>query len=169
VVERRSEFPILNAAALANRKPATRKWRETKALSKRHRRAIHFLQPYNTRNDKYFHVRRALDELNFLNNIDKHRHLHVMRRGVMAIAVPDLGDHGRHDSFFRPLEGKTEVFRWTFTSIPHDIAEQIQRYDHVMAEIVLDEPGFESPPLPILDAFIDSVRVVIERFAKFFL
>jgi hypothetical protein len=168
-IERRSGFPILNAEALANRKSDTSEWQEIKALSKRHRRAIHFLQPYNTLNDNLAPIRRSLDRLNVLNNIDKHRHLHVLRAGVMSIPQPDFGDCGRHESFISPLEGKTEVFRWTFTTVPHDIAEQIQRYDHVVVQVVLDEPGFICPPLPLLDDFIDSVRTVVDRFWKLFL
>jgi len=41
------------------------------------RRAIEWLQPYNTRNDRYRELRPALADIHDLNNIDKHRQLHL--------------------------------------------------------------------------------------------
>ena len=163
-VERVSAFPILGK----RRKTPTSHWREIQCLSFKQRRAIEFLQPYYTRHDHLVEVRRALAELNTLNNIDKHRHLHVIRAGVVMVSVPDFRGYGRHESFMRSLEGKTEVFRWTFTSIPPDIAQQVQRYNHVVAQVRLDEPGFEALPLPFLEAYINRIEILIGRFETFF-
>jgi len=77
-VEGKSAFPILDDKLIRNRSKDPGKWGEIAALSRRQRSAIQFLQPYNTRNDAHALTRRALFEINLLNNIDKHRRLHVV-------------------------------------------------------------------------------------------
>jgi hypothetical protein len=135
---RDSSFPIRDHAPV-NRKTRlptpTDRWATIKRLNSKQRRAIEFLQPYNQRNDKWFYTRWALAEINRLNIIDKHRHLHVVRHAVTGVPVPRFGsEYGfRRESLWVPLETGAEVFRWTFTNIPPDVTEQVQMNDHVIA------------------------------------
>ena len=163
-IEKLSAFPICKT----RRKKDTSQWSEIGRLSQRHRRAIEFLQPYNTRNDKYRWVRLALHDINALNVIDKHRRLHVIRTAVTSFAVPNLGPGGTHRVFFGPLIGKTKIMRWTFETVPHDIASKIKQYGHATIQIWLDEPGIGGEPVVLLEAFINNVDEAIRRFELFF-
>ena len=155
------------------------KWNAIGNLSERHRSAIEFLQPYQRWNDKFSRIRGFLSDLATLNNIDKHRRLHVVRVNAFAAPVPWFGAgtvpfaeddlYGfRYRSFFGPLEGKTEVYRWTFRILPPDIAEQIKRNSEVYACISLNERGEEMTLLPYLKDLVDTVDVVLRRFVIFF-
>jgi hypothetical protein len=86
------------------------------------------LQPYNGRHDEYHGVRAALADIARLNNIDKHRHLHVVRRAVVAVPVGWMPREWGHQSFpsWVPLEDDMEVQRWTFEVTPP--ADEIARY-----------------------------------------
>ena len=77
--------------------------------------------------------------------------------------------HGfRQDSFFVPLEDKTEVCRWTFTSLPPDIAHQVQMQNEVTAGIALNEGGELVMLLPHVEHWLDAVETVLRRFETFF-
>ena len=167
--ERWPAFPIADADARAKRGPIER-WREVSDLPADQRDAIAALQPYNTALDDEAYLRDQLQAINELNNIDKHRHLHVLRASAWMIPVPTL-DQGQHDSFFTPLMGKTEVFRWTFESIPPDIEELLRRFNHVVAEIRLDEgpnPAWDMPVVPLAEGMLNCVDKVMDRFEPFF-
>lgn len=161
-IQRDPAFPIKLKHSQTNKWPAIRR------LSKRHRRAIEFLQPYHARNDKWYYTRSALGQISLLNNIDKHRSLHVVRAAIMSSVVPALGPSGTHLPTFGPLDGKTEVARWTFSTVPSDITEQIDNHGTAIAQVVLYEPGVGGEPVILLKVFEDAVERVIDRFEIFF-
>jgi hypothetical protein len=115
-------FPIVGQ--LDRQHPAdTANWREIKRLSARHRAAINHLQPHIKRNDHWRETRARLAVLSTLNNIDKHRRLHLARRINAPVPQPELfPSHSgfRQTVFPRALEAGTYVERWTFTEPPAD-------------------------------------------------
>lgn len=168
----RTQFPILT-----NRRRDTKgniipsaKWRDIGSLSIEQQAEIEFLQPYNARNDNFSRIRESLADLATLNNIDKHRYLHVVRVRNVATSVPwfEPNEYGfRHQAFWVSLVGKTEVFRWTFDTIPPDIAQQVKMNSEITAGVSLDERGQQMMLLPRLDAIIDTVEATLKRFAVF--
>lgn len=171
--ERQSAFPILDRPRTDNRgNPVpTDKWNEIKRLSIKQRRAIAHLQPYNRRHDQFEGIREALDDLNRLNNIDKHRHLHVVRRGVVAVPVgwmPREWGHRAYPSFV-PLESHLEVQRWTFEVAPPEaeIARYLKTQSYVIGDITLDEEGKRTLIAPLLSNLVNVLDAVIDRFAVF--
>jgi hypothetical protein len=172
VVEQ-SAFPILTKPPpWTGRSPDHGKWREIRNLGYKQRRAIAWLQPYNGRNDKDREVRRSLSRIATLNNIDKHRHLHVLQAASQMAAVAWFGEdpaHGwRQQSFFGvPLVGKTEVFRWTFDTVPPDIANYLHSDGHVTAFVCLDEGEGAPILLPLLRRLVATVETILTRFAVF--
>lgn len=177
---RDSAFPLLTVTPREiGRSTDTAKWKEIKRLSVKHRRAIAFLQPYHRWNDKYRRIREALGAIEVLNNIDKHRHLHVLQATLVTAPVPIFGDvqpfikpapYGfeHHSLFGKPLEGKTEVFRWTFDTVPPDIAVELNREHHVTAGVCLYEGEVAGPfILSLLKELADRVESVLKRFEVF--
>ena len=74
----------------------------------------------------------------------------------------------RHESFFgEPLVGKTEVFRWTFDTVPPDIANYLHSDGDVRAFVCLNEDGETTILLPMLRELVASVAAVLSRFAVF--
>jgi hypothetical protein len=170
----RTQFPILTRHRRDKRGnliPSI-KWAETGSLSARQRTAIEFLQPYNRRHDKLMYTRERLADLALLNNIDKHRYLHVARIQSIYTPVPwpqENNPYGfRYQSFFVPLEGKTEVFRWFLTVVPPDIAKQVQMHSEIRAAINLYERGEGMALVPLLQAIVNAVEVVLKRFERIF-
>ncbi|HUG64903.1 MAG TPA: hypothetical protein VMK83_06760 [Gaiellaceae bacterium] len=168
----KTQFPILTRPRRDKRHNPipTHCWHDIGTLSIKQRRAIEFLQPYKRRNDKFSEMRELLGELWILNNIDKHRHLHVAREIVGGVALPSWPDcYGfSHQVFFVPLEGKTEVFRWTFDAIPPDITEKVQMHRHVNGGVALEEGGQPAMLLYRLDQIVNAVDTIIRRFGVFF-
>ncbi len=169
-IAKRSEFPILTTARSSD--PA--KWPEIGNLAYEQRRAIAWLQPYNGRNDQYRDVRRDLGRIARFNNIDKHRHLHVLQASPHIAEVAWFGDDPawgwQQQSFLGvPLEGKTEVFRWTFDTAPPrpEIANYLQGDGHVTAFICLNEGGESLILLLLLRNLMRTVATVLMRFAIF--
>lgn len=170
----RSGFPILDTQPDGKHGRAVdpAKWREIEHLPYKQRRAVTWLQPYNRRNDEYRQIRRSLNRLHDLNNIDKHRHLHVLQAAPHMAAVAWFGDppaYGwRQESFFGvPLVGKTEVFRWTFDVEPPDIANYLHADGHVRAFICLREGGETTILMPLLRDLVATVATVLTRFVVF--
>jgi hypothetical protein len=172
----RSAFPIIDIRPNGRNGRAAdpARWREIADLSARHRRAIVFLQPYNRRNDKYRRIRRDLDALNTLNNIDKHRHLHVVEASTVVAPVGRYADpplYGfEQESFFGvPLVDKTEVFRWTFDTVPPDVTDEIQKNREITATVFLneEETGERTILIPFLERLERSVSEVLKRFEVF--
>jgi len=180
--EEDSAFPILRTKpdGRHGRSADPAKWREIKRLGFKQRRAIEFLQPYNRRRDEFRYLREALAEIQFLNNIDKHRHLHVFEAVAFTAPVPNYGwgsgwlddplpDYGFiQESFLaRPLIGKTEVFRWTFDAIPPDLATELNRKHYVTAGICLYEGGEPRFIRTLLEDLVAVVETVLDRFEVF--
>jgi hypothetical protein len=89
--KRDSAFPILSTRRVfgsGGRRGTpvpTGQWKEIKRLGQPTRRAVEWLQPFNVRNDRYHELRSALADIRDLNNIDKHRELHLGQKYVMAV------------------------------------------------------------------------------------
>lgn len=172
----RSAFPILDGEPDGSdgRAADPAKWREIKYLPYPQRRAITWLQPYNRRNDQYRDIRRDLSRIGNFNNIDKHRHLHVLQAAPHMAAVAWFGDPPawgwRQCTFLGvPLVGKTEVFRWTFDTIPPsaEIASYLQADGHVTALICRNEGGESLILTTLLRGLMATVAAVLSRFAVF--
>ena len=166
-----SAFPILDQPHVDRKgQPIpTCKWPKIKRLGFPIRRAIEFLQPYKTRNDKFHRVRRRLLDLDYLNNIDKHRHLHVVELPITEMLAPRFPpQYGfRFEPFWVPLKTDAKVCRWTFSTPPPDIARHVQMQNYVVAEVTLDERGSRFKLLPYLQDLSDAVETVIKRFELF--
>jgi hypothetical protein len=149
----------------------TNKWNSIRDLAERQRRAIAFLQPYNTRDDALKYVRRNLGTLVRFNNIDKHRHMHVVRNQHFMVGVPTGWDEYGfwNRPFFGPIEGKTEILRWRFASgPPPDIAHQIELNRYISTSIGIDEGSGDILLTPHTKVLIDVVERVLNRFAPLF-
>lgn len=110
---------------------ASERWGKIAALGTEQKTAIKHLQPYVSRNDGWFDTRRVLGTLDLLNDIDKHRHLHVARRMPTGFAVPQVpSDCGLvWESSGEPLESYGEVARWTDTKyVPANASEQVEAH-----------------------------------------
>ncbi len=172
-VERASQFPILTEDAfkpVGTRFTDTKTWNEIKRLNARQRKAVEILQPYYRRDKTLIGLREALGELQRLNNIDKHRRLHVVRHVVLAVGVPQFPpEYGfRFDTPDVALESEAEVLRWTFASVPPDITKQVQMNRYVVAQVSLAERGTYTPLVPYLEYLISAVTQVLARFNPFF-
>jgi hypothetical protein len=179
-VEKASGFPILLTKPTGSGRSADpAKWREIRHLALKQRRAIEFLQPYNRRRDKFRRIRHALADIQTLNNIDKHRHLHVVEAVAFSAPVPSYAEgvgwgeaeqlYGFEQKSFlsQPLVGKTEVFRWTFDAVPPDIADELSRPHEITAGICLIEGGDLRFLLSWLRGLISAVETVLKRFEVF--
>jgi hypothetical protein len=166
-------FPILTVKpdGKHGRAADPAKWNEIKRLGFKQRRAIEVLQPYNRRHHKFRDVRSRLARLQTLNNIDKHRRLHVLEALALTPPVPWWGDSAYgfcQEVFLRtPLVGKTEVFRWTFDTVPPDIAEKANINYEVAPYIALYEGGEALWLTALLTELVWAVGAVITRFAVF--
>jgi hypothetical protein len=167
--ERYAMFPILDDAEVrrrGNRCYDTSTWNEIKRLSERDRTAIEQFQPYITRNDRLKDTRHMLNLLAILNNIDKHRRLHVIRKVVAAVSVANhfpAGRAPRQTFYFRDLVAGAYVERWTFDDLPD--AMDVQHY--CWPQIVLDEPSLDIRVLDlptILHRITAAVVHVVSRF-----
>lgn len=167
----RTMFPIYDEKPTQGKKGfevplPSGKWREIRTLSAEQRTAIQWLQPYHRRDDKLARIRVCLSEVNRLNNIDKHRHLHVVRHTAFALTHPWFVDCG-FQAFpkWGALESNTEIDRWTFTSIPPNLAREMQVQREVYAEIALDEAGEQTPIFPMLHTLIYNIGRIVARFS----
>jgi hypothetical protein len=124
---RDSAFPILSTRRVYTSGPRRRapiptsEWKEIKRLGMPIRRAIEWLQPYHAQHDRYQELRPALADIRDLNNIDKHRELHLGQKYVIAVPVPSfpagLGFR-QHPTFGVILEPGACVDTWTFSHAP---------------------------------------------------
>ena len=114
---RDSAFPI----QLRKPSDAPHKWRGIKALSRRDRQAIAWLQPHMARHDKLQGVRYQLGVLERLHVIDKHRELHIARQVATATLLTRFpNEYGFREEWVagRTLESNMNVLRWTFHAAP---------------------------------------------------
>ncbi len=161
-VERASQFPIFDDRARFREKGEGR----IKALSKRDKRTIRFLQPYVLRNDEWSGVRAALHDLNTLHNIDKHRKLHVVA-SVQRIAIAPGFHPGTGFDFapvFGPIKSGDHIDTWTFTEAPTKMHE----HDGAYLDVVLEQAGHERDLIELLDGLVAAVALILGRFADRF-
>jgi hypothetical protein len=172
-VEGRSAFPIREKRPV-NRGNCvlTSKWDAIKELPPHQRALIEHLQPYNSGNQPHLDRRRAsLLELNTLNNIDKHRRLHVVRRVAQRTAAPvfplSLGFVASPN--LAVAEPGTKVDEWRWKHIPdryqQSLARQVNMH-RVALEEVMDEP-LAGGTFPLLEKVHDLQNDVVRVIAPF--
>jgi hypothetical protein len=158
----KTQFPIFSTPRRdSKRRPIpTSKWPSIRNLSKRQQATIQWLQPYNRREDKLFWARQALEVLADLNNIDKHRRLHIAQEAVAAV----IGQHFppstgfQYEVFWGPLVSNAEVYRWTFTNPPDDIAEHVNVNHEVTVGVRVHERGQPTEVLAIAEFLLNRVE-----------
>ncbi len=160
-VETRSAFPIITRDPGSDARP----WRGIESLGKRERAAIKQFQPYLGGNGRIHQTREHLALLDLMNNIDKHRRLHVIRAIPAAVSKSGTFPPGRAPSQtinFCDLVPGAYVERWTFTEPPDEMP-----VDHYCwPQIVVDEPTRNLRVIlePFLRTTFGNVAYVIERF-----
>lgn len=170
-VERHSAFPIQNDEPVDDSGVAipTSEWRQIKRLGDRERALIERLQPYNARNDPDETIRYgsgALASLNKLNNIDKHRRLHVICSAINTAAHPVFSDEYGFatDPLVGPVESGAKVDHWRWVKEPPRIARQVDVHS-VFVQIALDEPGERDDVIAAMQTLQNRVIEVIGLFA----
>jgi len=165
-IAQQSAFPILRTQPA---QPASA-WREIKNLAQRQRTAIEWLQPYKTRGGKPVRdLRRTLLDIGALNNIDKHRELHLARNILLAVETPRFApDFGfrQNPAFGVTLETDAYVDTWAFTKAPP--AEQMDIEPTFCAAIGIEPGGDKIEAITHLGGSVLAVREVINRFSHLF-
>jgi hypothetical protein len=115
-------------------------------------------------------LRPALADIRDLNNIDKHRELHLGQRYVMGVPTPsfpaDLGFR-QHPAFGIVLESGACVDTWTFDRPP--LSDEIRRARIVQAGIGIEPTrGDRIEALAHLGGSILAVKMVIDSFRDLF-
>ena len=174
-VERNSAFPIKHAAPRTKKGVLiqTTKWPQIANLPRLQRAVIQRYQPYNTRNDGLNERRAALALLEILNNVDKHRRLHIVRQVAVRARSPVF--HKRYGFVSKPHLGAVrsgaKVDEWRFRFISDDVrgelAEQVDRHGVELQE-VLDETGAPLPVFELTRHLQNKVLEVVEEFVPFF-
>jgi hypothetical protein len=164
-IAEQTQFPI--RAQVPNTGPDN--WSSIRHLSGKERTAIAWLQPYNTRKDARAGVRLHLRDINLINNIDKHRRLHVTRS--MAQAVPtmaSLPDYGltQNPAFGVLIESGLLINTWTFERVPPPATFRGVR--SFRAAAIFDLDGERIDAFPHVAGSIASVSLILERFSHLF-
>jgi hypothetical protein len=178
---RASEFqifdtqPIYDSGEKKGLPIPTSEWRGIKRLGRRDRAAIEWLQPYKGWDPRFAGrtqigpARLVLSEINGLNNIDKHRQLHLIRQFVSAVPIPNfLPQYGfrSHPAFRVPLEPNAYVDRWTFTTPPPP--EHMHMHRGVYEAVALVQGSERIQVLPWLRGTIAVTWRTISRFSNRF-
>jgi hypothetical protein len=174
--KRDSAFPILSTRRVfgsGGRRGTpvpTGQWKEIKRLGQPTRRAVEWLQPFNVRNDRYHELRSALADIRDLNNIDKHRELHLGQKYVMAVPAlsfpAELG-FSQHPAFGVVLQSGACVDTWTFRRPPPP--GQVRQPRIVQAGMAIEPArGDRIEALAHLGGSILAVHMVIDRFRHLF-
>ena len=159
---RDSMFPIFDSKALFAQSGA----RRIRHLAERERRAIRHLQPYVTRNDGWKYTRHYLWRLISLQDVDKHRKLHVVaaaQGGTFAPSFPESCGFST-DFAYGPVKSGDHVQTWTFTSPP----PEMKGNDGVILAVDIEHEGEAMVLLGTLRELANNVAFVIERFADRF-
>jgi hypothetical protein len=171
-VARDSAFPIFMRHPVAKGgllKP-TRDWEQIGNLGKRERTAISWIQPYQRRGDDIVKdVRAALADISMLNNIDKHRELHLARNILLRIQVPRLPPEfglEQHPSFGITLESNAYVDTWTFVKPPPP--EQMDIKPFFSTAIGIEPGGDRIEAIAHLGGSILAVKWIMNRFSHLF-
>jgi hypothetical protein len=128
------------------------------------------LQPYIRRNDELKNVRRGLALISTLNNVDKHRTLHVISQTVGLTTIktfpPEYGFE-RTTYHGMPLEENAVVERWTFTKPPPDV----NVHPGIFQQVLLADAPRPTSLVEVsflLEGLVNVTKTVLERFAKYF-
>jgi hypothetical protein len=101
-----TQFPIRTQVPKSN----ADSWATIKHLGKKERTAIVQLQPYKQRNDSLHGIREHLADIAIIDNIDKHRRLHVFRSVPQAVpSMASIPGYGLHQA--RLLESPLSLVR----------------------------------------------------------
>jgi hypothetical protein len=171
-VVRASAFPILRTQPTGkNGIPLpTSKWKEIGNLAKRERTAIDWIQPYQRRGDRITkQIRMALADIGTLNNIDKHRELHLGRSILLAVQAPSFAPESgfqQHPSFGVTLKTGAYIDTWTFTTPPPP--EQMNIKPLFTTAVGIEPGGDRIEAVAHLGGCILAVERVIHRFAHLF-
>src|ERR1700691_1190158 len=163
-VEGVTQFPIYDCPD---------KWRANayriKTLARRDRIALHHLQLYIARNDKWSITRWALSRLNSWHNWDKHRKLHLITAAKDSTIIVDPTPAFRIDAetFYGAVKPHGEIERWTFSKAP----QEPPHHPGAFLNVAIQEPG-DDPDATLshytLQVLASSVLRVIQRFADRF-
>lgn len=166
-----SQFPIVKTLKKDKKgKPiGPDQWSNIKNLSSRDRKAIAWLQPYVQRKDALQGVRTGLRDIGDIDNIDKHRRLHVTRTVSQALpsmaSIPDYGLK-QNPAFGVPIETGTLVDVWTFERPPP--VAPIASGRTFRAAVGIEVNGDRIDVLPHLGGSILIVDEIIKRFDSLF-
>jgi hypothetical protein len=164
-VTERTQFPIHSKAP----KDKPEKWDSIKRLSKKERTAIVWLQPYMQRNDSFHGVREHLSDISTINNVDKHRKLHITRSLAQAVpTMASLPSYGLHQSpaFGVPIESGSLIDTWTFDREPPEAT--MSRTWKFRSGPIFEADGHLIDLVPHLGGSIHVVAQVIDRFRHLF-
>jgi hypothetical protein len=162
VAAKASMFPIYDNETMFNQHGA----RRIKNLGESERRAIRHLQPYVTRNDGWKYTRLFLAQLSSLQDLDKHRKLHVVAAAQAATFTPSFPQScGLTVDLTRsPVKSGDHVQTWTFTSPPPEMKDN----DGAILAVAIEHGGQMMALLGTLSELANNVSFVIERFADRF-
>jgi hypothetical protein len=159
---RASMFPICdNENSFTN----SGEW-HIRALGERERRAIRHLQPYVNRNDGWKYTRYSLGLLGSLQNLDKHRQLHVVAAAQATAFAPRFPESCGFSAELssRPVKSGDHVQTWTFTGPP----DEMKSNDGTILAVAIEHEGQMLALLGTLSELANNVSFVIERFADRF-
>jgi len=177
-VEKLSAFPVRRKQPLnSDRTPQpTEKWGSIRELPASQRAMVERFQPYIGRNDSLVSRRAALLMIDTLNNVDKHRRLHVVRHvvgDVTAPVFPKAFGFTAKPQLATAVEGGAKVDAWRYKRVDRYMRDEVARqvYMHSVAlEEVLDEPlvGRTFPVFELTRKLHNEVLSVITPFRTFF-
>jgi hypothetical protein len=167
-LEDSTAFPILYRPPGPNYR-----WEKIGRLATRQQTAIKHLQPYKGGHGELGHLRANLGLINTLNNIDKHRHLHVIWFCVGMVAVPVFPpQYGfrrtRCYSSDTSLVAGTIIERWAFSELPPEVNVHGGAFGDIRLAEAYGPGSFPVEVVPLLERLIESTETVIDRFAKYF-
>jgi hypothetical protein len=164
-ITEQTQFPI--RTQVSNTGPDN--WPSIRNLSGKERTAIAWLQPYNTRKDARAGVRLHLRDINLINNIDKHRRLHVTRSMAQAVpTIASLSDYGltQNPAFGILIESGLLIDTWTFERVPPPVTFRGLRSFRAAAIFDLDRERIDA--FPHVAGSIASVGLILKRFSYLF-
>jgi hypothetical protein len=154
-----------------------RDWDKIGTLGRAERALIERLQPYKGWGTSYppdtpmGAMRRAIFDIDRLDIIDKHRHLHLPNIVVQAVPTPPSRIARRYGfeqrpRFGVPLESYAEVDRWTFRTAPP--AEDVPMKSYISSCIAIDPRigpgGGQIAALPHFGGSIHALVMILRLF-----
>lgn len=153
----------------------TANWDKIRNLGKAERALIERLQPYNGRDRMYpphavvNQIRRGIFDVDRLDNIDKHRNLHLASIAMHSIVAPFFEARfgfQNHPTSGVALESGAEVDRWTFTKAPPPgyVPMETLIGTSIAIDPGIDPEGAKLDVLPHLGGSIWAVKMALDRF-----